>query len=154
MISKVGFAACSILILGCVCLRELSAPAAGGCTIGGYLALDPAESTESPKSTESIILLLIRESEGEGVCRALRVGSDCSFEGGAGGGSDDMGASSPSGPRGPRESSMASNLVGWASTRRGVRGVLGPRPTGERGAEDAESEEGGGLLLAGDSVMR
>lgn len=64
-----------------------------------------------------------------------------------------MGALSPNGPRGPRESSIASNLVGCASTRRGVRGVLGPRPTGERGAEDAESEEGGGLFLDGDSAI-
>ena len=124
----------------------------GGCTIGGYLALDPTESTESPRSTESIILLLIRESEGEGVCRALRVGSDCSFEGGVGGGWDWMGALSPNGPRGPRESSVASNLVGRASTRRGVRGVRGPRAAGEWGAEDAEIEEGGSLFLDGDSV--
>ena len=46
--------------------------------------------------------------------------------------------SSPSGPKGPVPSSRDSKRVGCSSTRRGVRGVRGPRPAGDRGGFEAE----------------
>ena len=61
----------------------------------------------------------------KGVEWALRVGSVCSLDGGAGGdsGSEKLGLS-PNGPSGPRESSIASRRVAWAPNFRGVRGPL------------------------------
>jgi hypothetical protein len=59
---------------------------------------------------------------------------------------------SPKGPKGPNESSIASSRVGCASTRRGVRGVRGPLPTGDRGAEFAERAVGGAGLLSDASL--
>ena len=144
MISKLGFAACSILTLGCVCRLEFSNAVGGGWTGGGWRARDPVRSASSPKSTESIMLLLIELLP----CFALRNGNDCSFDGGAGGGSDWLGALSPSGPSGSNESSTASSLVVCASTRRGVRGVRDPLPDGERGPEDVD-----GVLRFWDLVL-
>ena len=58
---------------------------------------------------------------------------------------------SPSGPSGPRESPTASNLVGCAPTRRGVRG---PLPAGDLGVDDSEREVlWVGLGLFSESVL-
>jgi len=135
VISKLGLAACSILTLGCVCLLAPSGPPGDGCACGN-LPAELADPSVSPRSTEFIILPLMGDCEG---CeRALRCGSDCSFEGGIGGcsgsGTDIF---SPSGPRGPSESSTASNLVACAPARRGVRG---PLPAGDLGVDDFERE--------------
>ena len=143
--SKVGFAACSMLTLGCVCLLTLSGPFCGGCTGGGCLALGPCASPSLPKSTEFIILLLITVVGG--CCRVLRTGRDCSFDGGVGTDSGCTTAFSPRGPRGPRVSSAASTLMGCASTRRGVRGVRGPLAAGDFKLAVVESGMGGDLVL-------
>ncbi len=75
----------------------------------------------------------------EAVERALRVGSDCSLEGGAGGNSGSERLElSPNGPSGPRESSMASRRVACAPTFRGVRG---PLVCGDLGVEVAARED-------------
>lgn len=129
-----------MLTLGCVCLLEPSGAPNDGCPDPRYLALELADASSSPKSTESNILLLIEE-EVDGACLIVFPGTDCSFEGGLGGcsGSDWVGPLSPKGPSGPRESSTASSRVACAPTR---RGVLGPLPAGERGDEMGESEVG------------
>ena len=70
-----------------------------------------------------------------GGCRAFRIGSDCSFDGGTGGWSGSgMLEFSPSGPSGPVESSTASNVVAFAATFPRVRG---PLPAGDLGVADA-----------------
>ncbi len=78
-------------------------------------------------------------------CRADLIGNDCSFDGVGGGGSVLSLEASPSGPSGSNPPSRDSNLVGCASTRRGTRGVRGPRAAGERGAVAADSAAVGGL---------
>jgi len=99
----------------------------------------------SPASDVSAILLLMGDWDA-GVGREFRTGSDCSFEGGAGGRSDSgMFELSPSGPRGPRESSIASSRVACGPTFRGVRGFL---PTGDRGDEDAGGAEVGDCFVS------
>ena len=87
-------------------------------------------------------------------CFALRSGNDCSLEGGAGGGSDWLGALSPSGPSGSNESSTASSLVVCASTRRGVRGVRVPLLNGERGLEEVDGALRVWDLILDESVHR
>ena len=138
VISKLGLAACSILTLGCVGLREFSIPPGAGWPCG-YLCLEVVELlSSSTRSVESIIPLFIDGCD-EGVERALRAGSVCSLEGGAGGtsGSERLGFS-PNGPSGPKESSMASKRVACAPTFRGVRG---PLLLGDFVVEAAERED-------------
>lgn len=133
--SKLGLAACSMLTLGCVCLLEPSGPPGGDCPCENRPG-ELVEASLSPKSTEFIILPLV--GDGVGCVRALRLGRDCSLEGGIGGCSESgVEAFSPKGPRGPKESSTASSLVACAPTRRGVRG---PLPTGDLGVDDSERE--------------
>ena len=91
------------------------------------------------RSAKSNVAALFIDGCDEGVERALRVGSVCSLEGGAGGNSDSERLEfSPNGPRGPRESSMASRRVACAPNFRGVRGPLALRDVG---VEAAESED-------------
>lgn len=91
--------------------------------------------SSSIASLESSILRLIGEC---GVWRAFLIGSDCSFDGGAGGWSGSgMLEFSPNGPSGPVESSTASNVVAFAATFPRVRG---PLPAGDLGVAGAESE--------------
>lgn len=89
-------------------------------------------------SAESIIPLFIGGCD-EGVERALRVGSVCSLDGGAGGNSGSERLEfSPNGPSGPRELSMASRRVACAPTFRGVRG---PLALGDLGVEAGKRED-------------
>ena len=136
MISKVGLAACSILTLGCVGLLAFSIPPGAEWPCCGYLCLGFVKLLlSSVRSAESIAPLFTDE----GVERALRVGSACSLDGGAGGtsGSERL-EFSPNGPSGPRESSMASKRVACAPNFRGVRGLLA---LGDLGVAAAEREE-------------
>lgn len=109
--------------------------------------------SSSPKSVESIMLLFMGDWF-DCDCLALRTGSDCSFEGGAGGNSgSEILELSPNGPSGPRESSTASRRVACAPTFRGVREFL---PTGDLGAAEAERVEGGlgvGVGMGSDSAI-
>lgn len=90
------------------------------------------------RSDESIIPLFIGGCD-EGVERALRVGSVCSLDGGAGGNSGSERLEfSPNGPSGPRASSMASRRVACAPTFRGIRG---PLALGDVDVEAAERED-------------
>lgn len=131
---NVGFAACSTLTLGCVCLRGPSL--LGGCTGGGIRGPDVGRSSSS-RFTESIMLR--RED-----CEVAVVGrgdrtEGCSFCGGAGGSSacEEAAMPSPKGPSGPRESSTAWRRVGCAPYR--FTG-LGARPVDR----EAELVPGGG----------
>lgn len=133
VISKEGLAACSTLMLGCPCLRAPSMPG-GSCTGGGPRAFD----VDMPSSSTSDRGPPLR------CWAAARTGIDCSLTGGMGPGSG-VGAMSPSGPNGPVASSRASSLVGCSSTRRGVRGVRGPRLAGERGVAVDDRLAGAGL---------
>lgn len=60
--SKLGRAACSILTLGCVCLRGFSVPAGDDCPWDGNLALGGVNLLSKPKSSESVTVLVL------GVC--------------------------------------------------------------------------------------
>lgn len=113
-------------------------PPAEGWPAVAYLCLECTELlSSSPRSVESIILLLI-DDWADCVGRTFRTGNDCSFKGGAGGnsGSDAL-EFSPNGPRGPRESSTASKRVACTPTFRAVRGF---RPAGDLGVEDGVRE--------------
>ena len=102
VISKLGLAACSILTLGCVGLLEFSIPSGAEWPCCGYLVLEVPELLSS-STADSIMALLIDDWD-EDVGRALRVGSVCSLDGGAGGNSGSAGLElSPNGPSGPRE---------------------------------------------------
>lgn len=125
VISKVGFAAFSTLILGSDC-RFAPSASLGGCTGGG--PRNPAPS--SSRFTESAKPVPADAWEADDVGRTLR--PENSFCGGAGACSRGLvSALSPSGPRGSNESSTASNFVACALILRVPRG---PRRTGERGA--------------------
>lgn len=139
MISKLGLAACSILTLGRVGLLEFSIPPGAEWPCCGYLCLEVVELlSSSPRSAESIIPLFVDGCD-DGVERALRMGSVCSLDGGAGGSSvSERLEFSPNGPSGPRESSTASRRVACASTFRGVRG---PLTFGDLAAEATERED-------------
>lgn len=126
LISKVGFAACSTDMLGCVC-RLSPSVSAGGCTGGGPRKLPPSSSTTFPAKPAPPVIC---EKVDSGC--APRAASD-SFWGGAGASSVGVmavsGVASPSGPRGSTVSSTASSLVACALTLRVPRG---PRRPGVR----------------------
>lgn len=111
---KVGLAACSTLMLGCVflCVPSL----VGGCTGGGIRG--PAEgnsSSSSSRFTESI-MLRIEDCDVAVVGRETREEA-CSFCGGTGGSSacDEAAKLSVEAPRGPKGSSTTSRRVGWGA---------------------------------------
>ena len=137
---KVGFAACSTLILGWVCLWSAAVAGWTGGGSRGPRASGRSSSSSSFKFTESIM---------PGREDADAVGGCASFCGGAGGASWSRAASAgelPSGaPNGPRGSSTASNFVACPPYcfRRG------PRPAGERGAAAAPRAEIAVDLLSG-----
>ena len=125
VISKLGLAACSILTLGCVGRLELSIPPGAIWPCCERLCFELIELLSSSLSSAESIVSLFAGGCDEDVERALRVGSVCSLDGGAGGNSvSERLAFSPNGPSGPRESSMASKRVACAPTFRGVRGPL------------------------------
>lgn len=139
MIWNVGLAACSTLILGCVCL--LGASAGGGCTGGGFCP----RGGSSVKLTESIMLTGVLE--GWDTAEAGRTPGPGSFDGGSGASS--AAELSPKGPSGSVESSTASSLVTCALT---LRGPLGPRRTSDREVVGAVSCVAGWLGAVAGSV--
>lgn len=136
--SKVGFAACSTLTLGCVCLAP---PGPGACTGGGPLDLIDKASSFSPCETGFA-------GAPPDTCLA-----PCSFRGGVGACSVGAAAGvvadsvAPSGPRGSAESSTGCNIVDWAMTFR----AGGFRPVeGLDGAEE-EAVLAEGLFVSDDT---
>lgn len=120
--SNEGLAACSMLTLGCVCLRGASWLA--GSTGGGTRGLPSLATSSSSSFTDSIIPRTDDPPDVTDVGRALRAAN--SFCGGAGGSSIEGTEAklSPNGPRGPSESSSVSRVVDWVPKRRGVRDDL------------------------------
>jgi hypothetical protein len=127
LISNVGFAACSMLTLGCVWRFGPSA-SEGGCTGGGPRNPAPS-SSKLPDSTKPVPPNAGGKVVGGGGLRPAMV----SFWGGAGASSVGVAlvsdGASPSGPRGSTVSSTASRRVACALILRVPRG---PRRPGVR----------------------
>lgn len=141
---KDGFAACSMLTLGCV--WRGGAALVGACTgggtrgpcEGGWLASASSRLTESMRPRSD-------GADASGASRELRDAAAGSFCGGAGGAASGPvdAAEAPSGPSG---SSTASSLVDWVPYWR----RRGPRAAGERGAAAAVGVEA--AFAAGETV--
>lgn len=107
--SKDGFAACSRLMLGCVCRVW---PAGGGWTGGGplWLLMGSVASSGSVKigcPAEPGLRALSSFLGGVGACSA-------------GSGSEGVSAFAPRGPRGSKASSPTSRRVAWTTLRAGA----------------------------------
>lgn len=115
VMSNEGFAACSILMLGCICRG--GTPPTGDCTGGGPFCLT-GRPLSLVRSGESRLLLPKEAWEADEDGRTVRFCAS-SFRGGVGacseaGSAAAKGASPPRGPRGSLEPSTTSRRVGWA----------------------------------------
>jgi hypothetical protein len=128
---KDGFAACSMLMLGCV--WRCGAALVGACTGGGTRG--PCEGGCSASSSSRFTESMRPRSDGADASGARRELRDAggSFCGGAGGAASDPVGGGVGAPSGPRGSSTASSLVDWVPYWR----RRGPRAAGERGAAAA-----------------